>query len=229
MSAKAIIHRLRWNVIKSFVNVGTEFAGVTARNVHKSSDYVKRKLKKYYEIISAQTDMPFHKYRSTKQNIKIANKETGRTNLRGMKYALIPTSGEAVKIRIKKGKMRVSSAKGGLSYSFLAFDRDRLVTNHKREIRRVVKNKPNTFFTIANGHYEMFREVHSKVDSLSESIEGLMLKYNDPGANNYAPNWLRGVYEYKVKGRKSIVEYQRRKSEAHKLASKKRKNRRRRL
>lgn len=229
MSAKAIIHRLRWKVIKSFVNVGTEFAGINLRNVQKAPPHVKRKIKKYYDIISAQTDMPFHKYKSSSKNIKIANKETGRTNLKGMKYALIPTSGEKVRIRIKKGKMTVAASNGLMRYSFIEFDPKGLIKNAAKEVISKVKNKKNTFFTIANGHYEMFREVHSDVSALVESVQGLMTQYNNPEANNYAPNWLRGAYEYKVKKQKDITDYQRRKSDAHKQARKKRKARRRRL
>lgn len=116
---------------------------------------------------------------------------------------------------------------GPVQYNVVLFDQLKLIDNAEKEVRRVLKPQPKTFYTIANGHYEMFHQILGDVETVVKSVERLMLKYNDETKNNYAPNWLRGVYQYKVQKQGDISEYAIRKSKIKAQGKRKRNNSRR--
>lgn len=195
----------RFKTIKTYVNFKFDLR-------KKLSDYEKRKIKKYFDGVTALTDRPHIVYRPRLINkLRAAQAFShGNYNYSGFVVAFVPTSNPDAKITINK-KGVVSLKSKNISTGYIPLNPQKLAVSPVDEVNLAIsKNKKYKRYRVAAGTFKI--DATFSADTVADYVAQLTAEYD-----NHA-DWLHGLYGYNFSGQKDFTDF--------KLAEKKAKQKR---
>lgn len=176
----------------------------------------KRKVKRYFDEISALRNRPNQIYRARKPSnlLKAQQFAQHRHKLPGLKVAFVPTNGkERVKLRFNKTGVIAKSE--SVTQTKINFSKRALAGDTAAYVQRKIAGTPATGFTIQAGEYEipipyLPQSLPTAVAKLVEQYGGANLETLEEDAeafNHHWANWLFGVTGYVYDDQESFIEY----------------------
>lgn len=216
------IHIDRLKAIRPFVEFNYNINSIKKGNL---SAYDKRKIKEYYDAISAATAQPNYAYKPrNKAHRKAALEYANQADLKQLKTVFIPVPRQGMKPELKFTKNGLVTKTGFVETRQISFNKFALIKDRQKEVKRVLEKFPEKYrrFTIQCGQYEyLAAAVRSRVDS---EVARLMERYGNEDKNNYFGNWLNGLYGYEFINQSTEGAYFAAKSRARKELQKQRRN-----
>ena len=198
---KQTIHKARLDLIRPYVDFNYDKRYL--------SDYQKRKIKTYYDVIVKLKARPHYVYHPRKkERLKVAQQYSQHeVYLKGLKVAFVPTDGKTkpkLKFDAKNKTMSVSGSH--VKSKNLSFDMQKLIENPLEHVKETLKNDPTAKnFTLQAGAFEIPGAMEA--DFVPEEIIARMRKYGDKDKNNYFGNWLYGLKSHTFKKQADWNEY----------------------
>ena len=148
-----------------------------------------------------------------KKNLKRLQQaaQHGKT-IKGLKVAFVPVADPENKIKIKYTKSAVKIQENKVGKTYIEFDKEKLITSPKQEIRAKVDANPARVYNVGNEHYFINTPLYD-VAEVEEEVLRLQNKYNsdrfDPDDPNshYHGNWLDGLIGYNYETRADGLDY----------------------
>lgn len=173
----------------------------------------KRKVKQYFDEISALRNRPNQIYRARKPSnlLKAQQFAQHRHKLPGLKVAFIPTNGkERVKLRFNKTGVIAKSE--SVTQTKINFSKKALIGDTQLYVANKIAGSPATGFTIQAGEYEipipyLPQSLPKAVEALVEQYGGKNIPDEEDRENHHWANWLFGVTGYVYEDQDSFIEY----------------------
>jgi len=196
--------------------------------------YDKRKIKSYYDEVTALTARPNQivKPRSEKRLKAVQRYAQHENKLRGLTVAFVPTNGRD-KVTVKYAKNgKVIFSTDFVDSMYIELEPEKLAEDSIAYVNQEIKTQaPNAKkFTIATAEYEIAGS-HSQA-TIGEEVSKLMAKYSAGGTGykgyNDASKWLGGVIGHTFKNQAEYKAYDKAKNAAKKETKRLRYNKKKR-
>ncbi len=193
------LHSDRLKRIRPFVNFNYDLR----KPLTKAA---KRKIKEYYDEVSALTNRPYQVYRPRRaDHLKEAQEFAQHEKaLPGLKVAFIPTDGEN-KLKITFTEKGISAKSENVDTTRIRLSVSGLLRDPEAHVNERIKTYPQKSFSIIAGRYEI--PASFTRETIGKGVARYVTKYNNPDANNYFGNWLKGVTAYSFHNQSSLQEY----------------------
>lgn len=210
------LHADRLKAIRSFVNFNYDLR-------KPLTPAAKKKIKHYYDEVTALTNRPYQVYRPRKR----AHLDEAQAfaqheqRLPGLKVAFLPSDG-AHRIKVRFTKRGIRAQTHNVVITDVKLSVRQLLIDPEKHVNARIAGNPAKQFTIQAGRYEIPRPYLP--ETVARGVSRLVAAYSDKESNHYFGRWLHGLKAYEFREQGTLQDYLIEKQHAIKSAKRKRKN-----
>lgn len=167
----------------------------------------KRKIKLYYDEITALTNRPFQVYRPrTTGRLRPAQEFAQHEKfLPELKVAFVPNDGSH-RFKLKFTRKGITASNRHVTQFKISLSTRALLRDAVGHVTaRVRPHKTAKSFTIQAGRYEIPASFDRS--RIAHGVARFVARYNDESSNHYFGRWLHGVFAYTFHNQESLQQY----------------------
>lgn len=214
LSAKQL-HSARLKTIRPYVSFNYDLRKPLTTSA-------KKKIKQYYDEVTALTNRPFQVYRPrSRAHLHEAQAfAQHEKNLPGLKVAFLPSDGSH-KIKVRFTKKGIRAKTKNVIITDVKLSVRQLLLNPEKHVNERIAGNPAKQFTIQAGRYEIPRPYLP--ETVAKGVSRLVAAYSDKESNHYFGRWLHGLKAYEFAEQGTLQEYLIEKQKSIRDAKRKRK------
>lgn len=193
------MHAQRLKAIRQYVNFDYDLR-------KPLSTAAKKKIKTYYDEITALTNRPYQVFRPrTRAHLQEAQAfAQHERNLPALKVAFLPTDGSS-KMRVKFTKRGIRAKTRNVVMTDVKLSVRQLLIDPEKHVNDRIQNNPAKQFTIQAGRYEIPQPYLPT--TVARGVARLVAAYSNKDSNHYFGRWLHGLKAYEFKEQGTLQEY----------------------